>query len=334
MGNSTIAFDATFASLGSLPEQTISTNTPIIAIPDIQTSQYIATSYNNTIRNFDATISSFGELPEQTISTIVADLLVNDSLMRSTDLIISNLPNTLVDARLANSWTTRSVREFDPIINDYGPFPPNQETNLIPPVYRPNNTNYPDALNLDIGSIWSETRPFLTFHSSGFNNFYDAQIASTGGTNIDGHGNLTYTADTHTFIGDVLVQNADAPGEAVSFGQMQETLNLLNARLAEEDTRIQELIESVVQDLASTNFAIHREVIEMNRVSSMVGNEKYYGITTYPISGTPSSLIINFLDGDDVEYMGLYSITGNRFEITSSETVNKYTASVTYLRKV
>lgn len=283
-----------------------------------------------SIRAFDATFSSFGELPEQSLSVLNTVVIAN----LTSDLVIANLPNNLTDARLLNSWSTASVREFDAIINDYGPFPPEQEINLTTPVYRPTNTDYPDALNIDLGSVWSETRPFVTFHSSGFNNFYDAQIASTGGTNLDGQGDLKYIAGTHTFVGDVLIQDADQAGEAVSFGQMQNTINMLVAKLEADDVRIKELIDSVVQDLASTNFAIHREVITMKRVSTMVGNERYYGVTTYPISGTPSSLIINFQDGDDVEYMGLYSVSNNRFEITSPDIVHMFTASVTYLRKV
>lgn len=287
---------------------------------------------STSIRAFDATAASLGPLPEQTTSTIHSPTIIPD--VQSPKLIISNLPNTMVDARLSNSWTTSSVRSFDATISNYGPFPPTQELNTSVPVYRPVNSNAPDALNLDLGSIWSATRPFVTFHSSGFNNFYDAQIASTGGTNVDGNGNLKYTANSHTFIGDVIIPDANAADQAVSFGQMQTAMQLLNTSLATEETRVKAILDQLMLNVASTNFEIYREVITLNRTSSMVGNEKYYGNLTYEPHGSPSSLIVNFPTGDDVEYMGLYSISGNRIEIVSPESVNKYTASVTYLRKI
>jgi hypothetical protein len=285
---------------------------------------------STSIRAFDATAASLGPLPEQTTST-TPPVIIPD--VQSPSLIIKNLPNQLVDARLAKSWNTSSVRSFDPTITNYGPFPPTQEINLTIPVYRPVNNDLPDALNLDLGSIWSATRPYVTFHSSGFNNFYDAQIASTGGTNIDGQGNLKYIAKSHTFVGDVLIQNADAPGEAVSFGQMQEAVTLLNTSLANEQDRVKLILDELLLNIQNTNFEMHREVITLNRTSSQTGNEKYYGTTTYNIHGTPASLVINFPAGDDVEYMGLYSISDNKFEITSPEIVHQYTASITYLRK-
>lgn len=286
-----------------------------------------------TTTSFDTTAALMGNFPTQTVSTTIPPKVIDLTKPQVANQVY--LPNPAIDPRISKLWNTASVNVLDPIVADFGPFTDSntqiitKAQNFIPSL--PNAINY----SMELGN-YSVSSPYISWRSSGNNVSYDSKIIASGGTNLNGQGDLTYIAGNHIFVGNVQVPVADANNEAVNLGQMRDALDMLSAEITgidrdneAETLRLTQLIQSLMATMDNTNFSVQREYIPIHSSSS---ENKYFCVLKYPIQGDPITVMIHLIE-EDIEYIGLYNISDNLVEITSPINLNNYNITITYLRK-